>query len=167
MKKNKVNTLLALAALIAFALACNSAGGGSVNENSAPNGGNAANNGAADLPKTAPAECPARTLSVGEAKSGGLQKYEGCKLSVRGKIWDMQSTTVELFDAAERTNYNGSIYVGGNFTGSTYSEVSMKLLKLRTDQKYDLLPIATFTGTVKTVSGYSNLHESVLSDFQK
>jgi hypothetical protein len=168
MKKNRLNILSALILLIGFSLACNSFSGGASNENPAFDGNkNSANADADNTPVKATAECPTATLSVNDAKNNGLKKYEGCTVSLRGKLWDIQSTTAEIFDANDRTNYNGSVFVGGNFSGSKFSDVGLKLSKMKIDQKYDQLPVVTFTGTVKTVSGYIGLKDSLLSDVQK
>lgn len=119
-------------------------------------------------PKSSPSECPTATLSVNETKNEGLKKYEGCLISLRGKIWDVRGIdSIALIDTSERTDYNHVLSIAGDFSGATYYEIGRKISDLKINGDYDRLPTATFTGTVETASGYSSLKNSILTEVQK
>jgi hypothetical protein len=119
-------------------------------------------------PKPSPAECTTSTLSVNETKNEGLKKYEGCLVSLRGKIWEVRGrNAIALIDTSERTDYNHVLSIAGDFSGATYYEIGRKISDLKINGDYDRLPTATFTGTVETASGYSSLKNSILTEVQK
>lgn len=164
MKKNQTIILILALFTICAGLSCGSADSKSAIENG--NGNTIANRSVSGTPKSAPVDCPTTPISVSATKDKGLEKYEGCQLSVRGKIWDVRRESITLIDEAERTDYNYSLFIGGNFTDSRYSDIGLKISKLKIDQQLDRLPVATFTGTVEKVSGYTSLKNSVLTNVQ-
>ena len=150
---------------ISFVLACNLFSGS--NTNGSGNTNTAANSNRVATPKPVPADCPASAISVKESSDKQLEKYEGCTLSVRGKLWDVRPDMVELIDANDRAKGSDSIILGGNFSGGKYSEIGLELTGIRFRQQYDRLPIATFTCTVNNVSGYIGLRDCTLTNVEK
>lgn len=113
--------------------------------------------------KAAPSDCPTSALSVTEFKSSG-KNYEGCLVSVTGKLWEVQSATAALIEQNERTDYNGVLYIGVNFSDNRYFDIQSKISKMKIDQQYDRLPVVTFSGSGETNSGYTGLKNAVLTD---
>jgi hypothetical protein len=160
MKKNQV-MILFLALLSSFTLSCGSSDSTNVSENSnkAANNTNVANS----PKKVAAADCPTIPLGVKEFKDKG-KDYEGCAVSVQGKLWEVRNDMATLIDTSDRTDYNGALFIGGSFTDSRYSDIQMKISKMKIDQQYDKLPVVTFTGSVETKDGYTGLKNAVLTN---
>lgn len=120
-----------------------------------------------NTPTVAKAECPKSPISVNETKNKGLEKYDGCLLSVQGKIWSITNSTATLIDSTERTDYNYALSIGGNFSGGTYSEIALKISQIKINQQLDRLPIVTFTGNVEKNGDSATIKNAVLSNFQR
>lgn len=165
MKKNRTILFLVALILVSSVMACSMFGGSNSNSNSTTN--SVANSNAPASTAVPAADCPKSAIPVSEAKNGGLAKYQGCLLSVRGKTWEITNETITLIDANDRTDYNGALYIGGNFAGGQYSDIALRLSKLKIDQQLDRLPVATFAGSVETNGGYTTLKNSILTDVQR
>lgn len=165
MKNNQTIVLFLGLFLACIALSCSSLSNTTVNKNG--NGNSVANsNIASNSPKpVAAANCPTGTLGVKEFKDKG-NDYEGCLLSVQGKLWAITNDVATLIDTSDRTDYNGALYIGGNFGGGKYTDIALKISKMKIDQQYDRLPGVTFTGTVETTNGFTGLKNGVLSNVQ-
>ena len=135
--------------------------------NSTVNNTTANSNIASSTPRPA-ADCPTSPVNVSEVKgSGGLDKYLGCTLSVKGKLWDVRYDMVVMIDTADRTDYNGSFGCPGSFSGSTYSDIGLKVSTMKVNQQFDKLPTATFTGKVIKIDSYTTITNCALTDVQK
>jgi hypothetical protein len=163
MKKNQTIVFIILAV---FGLSCGLLGN-KTNVNETGNSNSINNNNVSNSTPIAKAECPKYPISVSETKDKGLEKYIGCVLSVKGKVWDVTSSVITLIDSADRTDYNYSLFIGGNFSGGTYFEIGQKISKLKADQQFDRMPVATFAGTVEKTGDYTSLKNCVLSDVQR
>jgi hypothetical protein len=163
MKKDQTIVLFSVLFFLCSALSCGSSGSSNVNEN----GNKAANNkNVSNSPKpVAAADCPTGTLGVKEFKDKG-KDYEGCLLSVQGKLWAITNDVATLIDTSDRTDYNGALYIGGNFAGGKYTDIALKISKMKIDQQLDRLPVVTFTGTVETANGFTGLKNGNLSNVQ-
>jgi len=166
MKKNQTILIFAALILTGSVIACSMFGGSNSNGNTNSNGNSMSNTNIASSTPRPAADCPTTTFSVSELKDS-LAKYEGCTLSIRGKLWEVRPEYVTLIDTFERTDYNGSISCGGSFSGSTYSDIGFKISNMKINQQYDKLPTATFTGTVKTVDGYNRAEKLRLDERAK
>ena len=115
--------------------------------------------------KPSPEDCPKTTLSVDETKNKALEKFEGCLVSVRGKIWEINGdNSISLIDTTERTGYNDKIILSGDFSNDAYYEIGRNISELKLNSEYERLPIATFTGTVDSDAWLENC---VLTDVEK
>lgn len=166
MRKNLTVGIFSSFLLVGLTLSCGLFGNKSVSENS-----NAATVANSDKTAVSPApsavDCPQTTLTVNDTKDKGLDKYAGCTVSIQGKIWEVKTDVITLIDAADRTDYNYSLFIGGNFSSGTYSDIALKISNLKVNQQFDRLPVATFTGKVEKVSGYSSIKNSVLTNVQR
>jgi hypothetical protein len=161
MKNNQTIVLFLSLLLACFAVSC----GSSDNSNANANGNRSTNsaNNANSPKKVAAADCPATPLGVKEFKDKG-KDYEGCSVSVQGKLWEVKNEVATLIDTYDRTDYNGALYIGGNFTDSRYFDIQMKVSKMKIEQQYDKLPVVTFTGIVETVGGSTGLKNGILGN---
>jgi len=99
MKNNQ--TILVFVALIlaGSVIACSMFGGSNSNGNANSNGNSMANSSIASSTPVPAADCPTSPVSVSEVKgSGALDKYMGCMLSVKGKLWDVRYESVTMID---------------------------------------------------------------------
>ena len=161
--KNNKNALIVLI-LIGFVISCSIFKKNETAENS----NKISNvNSAPNSPPIAKAECPKSPISVNETKDKGLEKYQGCLLSVQGKIWSITNSTVTLIDTTERTDYNHSLSIGGSFSSGIYNDIALKISQIKINQQLDKLPTVTFTGNVEKNEGYTTLKNATLSDFQR
>lgn len=151
-------------ALLLFALNAVLGCGSSAESNGNAYNSSANTNAATAAPKKAdPANCPTYSVGVKDFKENG-KNFEGCRVGIEGKLWEVRNDMVTLIDKTDRTDYTGSIYIGGNFSDGRYTDIQLRISKMKIDQQYDRLPVVTFTGNVETNSGYTSIKNAVLTN---
>lgn len=170
-EKNAKTFVLALLLCAACLISCKVFGSksSSYNNSNNSNNSNTVSNENDNSTTTTARDCPSGNVNVSTIKSsGGLDAYVGCTLSIAGKLWEVRNETVTLIDVSDRTDYNGALYCGGNFTSSSYYSIASKISDIKLRQEYDRLPVVTFTATVrKSSSGYAGLTDCILTDVQQ
>jgi hypothetical protein len=150
MRKNQTIVLVISFLLIGLMLACSLPGIKSFSGEKAEKVNKAADNSDAESStKPSAADCPREPLWVVDAKDNALEKYEGCWVKIKGKIWEIEGDNkIALIDMSETTGYPDQIFISGDFSNKTYSEIGDKTSGLKLKGEYEKLPVVTFTCAV-------------------
>lgn len=179
MKNSKTIALLLSLILTATMISCKSTSSTNLNEGGSANNANAAVINETETvaetkkPLKTPvptADCPATPFEVKDLDEIiEMEKYVGCALTIRGKLWAVGTKTATLIDNGETDDTKISIACNGDFTNETFKKVGSKLKELRSSSKFDQIPKVTFVGTIKAneTEPYLEFNNCLMTVFNK
>lgn len=140
MKNSKTVVSLLGLILVGTALSCKLFSGAT--DGNGNSSGTNSNNTNSSLKSKSGEECPTTALGVSTLQYGTqVKKYDGCSLSVEGKLWDVQYSTIILSEDDQGLN---KVDLAGDFSSATYLKIQAKVSEIKRQGDFNKLPNVTF-----------------------